>query len=412
MLKNDFKRTIELDGLRGAAVLMVLLLHAMQSGPNQTSGPVGESTKLLLDYGWSGVELFFVLSGFLITSLTLNGPAKESWVKSFYIKRFFRIVPALVVTLILIFAAAGYNSIGVHDGFDVLYDNFIYFILLSPNWLAVDLIGECQNFAQLSAEQQSVLARPCKSGWYPGTYYIGHLWTIGVEIHFYLLWPLFVLAMKRNIRNLMIATVSIIVLSIVARIVMWQFLDSEAIQGYDWGIIYTNTFSRLDSLFFGVFIALLIKSEVTAQKLSLIKKGAAAAFVIFIITSVVLDGRVSPFTPLVFIIGFSIISLFYACIVLHLYTYAGEGKGTSVFRLDWLRQIGHYSYAIYLVHHPIMFVLGPMFREHIGQGLIWQLVYMPVLLVICMILGKLFWELIEKPSMTYGNNYIKKSQNN
>ena len=409
MSQEKFRRTIELDGLRGLAVLLVLIVHSMKLGPNAVDSQAGEVAKLVMDFGWAGVELFFVLSGFLITSLMLNGPAREGWMKAFYIKRFFRIIPALFVTLVIIFAVAGYFSIGVYDDFDVLYGNIIYYLILSPNLLAVDLISECQSVAALAPQLQQIYARPCMSGWHPATFYIGHLWTIAVEIHFYLLWPLIVLVFRRSPKKLILFAGFVIVATLVWRVVFWQYFDSAAIQGNDWAIIYTNTSTRIDSLFIGVFIALLLKLDVSEKHLSRFKLVATVAFIVFILTSVYLDGRVSPFTPPVFTIGFSVICFFFAALVLHLYTNSGKGKLTAVFRTQGLRTIGQYSYAIYLIHQPLMYVIGPVFRQYLGPHLIWQLVFLPFMLLLCVGVAKLFWILIENPSISYGNKLANKT---
>ena len=143
----------ELDGLRGVAILMVLFFHGMVPAENVDLSSAGKIIFRVSQLGWGGVNLFFVLSGFLITGILIAGRDREGYYRRFYIRRARRILPALYATLFLL-----------------LLGGWIQwrFLLLSAVFLA--------NCAPL-------LGIPLQ---------YGPLWSLAVEEHFYLLWPLFI----------------------------------------------------------------------------------------------------------------------------------------------------------------------------------------------------------------------------
>jgi peptidoglycan/LPS O-acetylase OafA/YrhL len=92
---NVTRRIPELDGLRGFAILIVVLLHYFYK-PGVPAPPVFTRFQSLFRLGWTGVDLFFVLSGFLIGGILLNARDSPNYFKTFYIRRFFRIIPILL----------------------------------------------------------------------------------------------------------------------------------------------------------------------------------------------------------------------------------------------------------------------------------------------------------------------------
>jgi peptidoglycan/LPS O-acetylase OafA/YrhL len=92
----------ELDSLRGLAILLVLLFHGMAPVQNAALSPAGRIIFKLSLYGWGGVNLFFVLSGFLITGILLDSRDRADYYRRFYIRRALRILPALYAILILL----------------------------------------------------------------------------------------------------------------------------------------------------------------------------------------------------------------------------------------------------------------------------------------------------------------------
>src|SRR5258708_11706525 len=104
--ENASGRIPELDGLRGVAILSVLVWHYFYFHPAAGHHPVGLARQLYVHFeqflalGWSGVDLFFVLSGFLIGGILLNARNSPSYFRTFYLRRFFRIVPIYYAWLV------------------------------------------------------------------------------------------------------------------------------------------------------------------------------------------------------------------------------------------------------------------------------------------------------------------------
>src|SRR6266481_2099118 len=103
-------RVPELDGLRGVAILLVLLFHYISlEGPTKT-GSWSSFLQRIVIMGWSGVDLFFVLSGFLIGGILVDARNSPSYFKTFYARRFFRIIPIYylwILTYVVLVGVAG-----------------------------------------------------------------------------------------------------------------------------------------------------------------------------------------------------------------------------------------------------------------------------------------------------------------
>ncbi len=156
----------ELDTARGLAILLVLLYHGM--APPTNVGPTGLSHLLVRcsQFGWAGVNLFFVLSGFLITGILIESRDRPDYFRRFYARRALRILPALYVTLC---------------------------VLLMSGWIS-------WRFAILSS---FFLANCAPLLGVPLQY--GPLWSLAVEEHFYLIWP----AAIRKLTNRTLALVAL-----------------------------------------------------------------------------------------------------------------------------------------------------------------------------------------------------------
>jgi peptidoglycan/LPS O-acetylase OafA/YrhL len=210
----------ELDGLRGVAILLVLLIHVLD-------WPRG---------GLLGVDIFFTLSGFLITTLLL-----EEWeahgsisLRRFYLRRYFRLFPALaalVASYVLFVLVLARGDVGLRLA------GAVYGITYVSNWVMA-------------------FNRP-----YP-EWEIGHLWSLAVEEQFYLVWPaLLVLLLKRGfgVKGMRWALVAMI-----AAVVAWRsFL---AMHGADDSRLYFATDTRFDQLLLGCLAGTLYVSGRTRQR--------------------------------------------------------------------------------------------------------------------------------------------------
>jgi peptidoglycan/LPS O-acetylase OafA/YrhL len=195
----------ELDGLRAIAILLVLLAHAFD-------WPKG---------GFIGVDMFFALSGFLITTLLL-----EEWMvhgsislRHFYLRRYYRLFPALAV---LIVVYVSYVLLFVNQGVGMRVRGAGFGLAYIANWV-------------------QAFQRP-----FPDTE-IGYLWTLGVEEQFYLIWPALLILLLR--RRLGLKGTAWVVLGMIVGLVVWKnFLISS---GADPSRIYFGTDTRFDQLLVG-----------------------------------------------------------------------------------------------------------------------------------------------------------------
>jgi peptidoglycan/LPS O-acetylase OafA/YrhL len=208
------KRIPQLDSIRGLAVLLVLL-HNTDSGLY---------TGILAKNGWMGVDLFFALSGFLITGVLLDTKTSEGYFRNFYARRCLRIWPLYYCTLLLMFVVIPLaRPSEAHNIFDAKsMPWWSYFVYL-------------QNF---------LVAVPTRA-----TGLLGVTWSLAVEEQFYLIWPLVVRFCSAA--TLHKITVAIICLDPVLRFVMLQHHLN----------VYSNTFCRLDGLMWGALLALLFRSR-------------------------------------------------------------------------------------------------------------------------------------------------------
>ena len=205
-----------LDGLRATAILLVFLQH-LTPGHNSNAGLRSLHFKLA-DLGWSGVDLFFVLSGFLITGKLLQARDDEHRFRDFYTRRVLRIFPlyyaALVFALILLpLASRTVDFLGLRDQL--------------PYWLYYS------NFIRPPMAVEGVVR-------------LDHFWSLAVEEQFYLLWPAVVfLFSARSARAICLGT---LILSPVARFAV-------ASTGGDWFASYAWTPCHADGLALGALLA-------------------------------------------------------------------------------------------------------------------------------------------------------------
>ncbi|HEV8429618.1 MAG TPA: acyltransferase [Pyrinomonadaceae bacterium] len=212
-----------LDGVRGIAVLSVVMGHAQGLIFAHSIGPLDFSG------GFIGVDIFFVLSGFLITSLLLNEYQTSSGnisLKNFYIRRSLRLLPGLLVFLLAMLAYSRF-ALSPKVARDTLKFTGVV-ILYVTNWVRA-------------------------FEWLPGSDLLGHLWSLAVEEQFYLIWPpllLVLLRLRIPRHSLTILVGGLIVLAVLHRV-------NLLIRGGFWeGRIYLGSDTRADSLLMGCLVAM------------------------------------------------------------------------------------------------------------------------------------------------------------
>jgi peptidoglycan/LPS O-acetylase OafA/YrhL len=209
------RRVPQLDGVRGVAILLVLIHNIDSFSALHVSA--------ISAHGWMGVDLFFVLSGFLITGILLDTKQSDGYFKNFYARRCLRIWPLYFTLLIFMFGIVPHLRPS---------DAHAIFERSSPWWAYPFFL---QNF---------LVAVPARAA---GA--LGVTWSLAIEEQFYLIWPLFV-RLFSSIQLMRIA-VGAILLSPVLRFYLGLYHVD----------IYSNFFCRLDGLMAGALLAVLVRSE-------------------------------------------------------------------------------------------------------------------------------------------------------
>src|SRR5258705_3791729 len=310
-----------LDVLRGIAILSVFCFHGLKwyLPLAAATGPYVRQLGQAVSFGWLGVNLFFVLSGFLITGILLDTRTKKNYWSSFYIRRFLRIAPLyLVVLAILKFA-------------------------LNCTWAYVIL---CLFYMANFALEFRI----------PGPGY-GPLWSLAVEEQFYLVWPY--LVRRLGLRALVALCVVGIVLSPVLRAISVSNL-------LHLGSPYNTTWLICDNLFYGALLAIFLRTAAaTEQRVAqlTVVSGGLGAVLLGAGFSFQLLSRSTPsgaaFQPIPFLLIFSSMVL----VALRF------GDHPAAYRaLAPIRFFGYISYGFYLFH-TLGFFAFDWVTEHLGVHL-------------------------------------------
>jgi peptidoglycan/LPS O-acetylase OafA/YrhL len=313
-----------LDGVRGLAVLMVLLLHFV--GGMVPTNEIEHAVAGVTSYGGYGVELFFVLSGFLITGILYDSRNKAGYFKNFYMRRFLRIFPLYYGVLALVFLVAPLVQ-----------------ALRGP---ALDFLREHQAWAWLYGVNVFIASR---GEW--SFSYLDHFWSLSIEEHFYFVWPLVVWALGKNPRTLMAVSLSASLGAMLAR-----FLGSAL--GLSWWTTYVLTPFRLDGLALGGFLAVLGRQPggraLIVRHLPRVAAGAAALVAAtFAWTRLVTKHGLQYVLPL----RASLVLVLLAALLMWALVAPVETMTSRFFRNRAMVFLGTYSYGIYVYHHFVSYYL-------------------------------------------------------
>ncbi|MEP1420216.1 MAG: acyltransferase [Erythrobacter sp.] len=325
--QNASRRFKAVDGLRALAVALVFAVHGYFN---------------VFRGGFIGVDIFFVISGFVITrSLVTDGIN----FKRFYIHRFFRILPPILPVLVF-FAIANLFGLALASWQD------IWLSLLSlMNW------GRAFGYTEGG--------------------FLGHFWSLGIEEQFYLVWPFaLVLLLKENVRQHSI----VILAAVLAAFVLWQFWMSQ--QSVPHARIYNGLDTRASQLLLGALLFFVLP-RITIPKAVFLAAVVALAVIVFTINSTT-QFYVSYGIALIGILAFIVVG------------YCAQNTGGLVGPLEWpvTQWLGRRSYAIYLWHWP-MIGLCVEAGQSIGAR---RFVALFVALVLTLVLSELSYRFVEKPA--------------
>lgn len=321
----------------------------------------------LLPGGWVGVDIFFVLSGFLITRILRREKTHADFWKSFYVKRATRILPPFLALALIAFVMAGQ--------FKPIYLGYLFF---------------ASNLVQLSPAALPVL---------------GALWSLAIEEHFYFLWPL---AVRRLSRNALLKLSLIIValsplLRIVGTLVFRQLWGGH----HDWdNPIFLLTPFRIDGLAAGAALALLLED---GRCPALLRRwsgpaSVAAAGLFFGLEGVFKSFRRTTDSVAFNGFGYSLIVASAFCLVSFLVTNP-EARLTKLLSSKVLVFVGTVSYGIYLYQELVMYTV----RSMIGLKVPLKYVLLPDVAALLAVATVSFY-FLEKPIIKQGRIWLAKSQ--
>ena len=351
-------RLAGLDHLRALAITLVFLFHYRLFAHPAWLDTAGS-------FGWTGVDLFFVLSGYLIAGQLFRQVAVYNTIdiRSFFVKRFFRIIPAYLVVLALYFFVPAFREREA----------------LSPSW---KFLTFTQNFG-------------LDLGKY-GTF--SHAWSLCIEEQFYFLLPFLVmgvLSLKWGKKAALLLG-GLFIAGFLFRLISWyQFVEPHSETGsfglawYQW--IYYPTYNRLDGLITGVSIAGICQFF-PRMRIFIFSNGNALLISGIVLITAACFLCADPYTFKASIFGFPLVAIAYGCILA-----AVISPSCFIFRfkLKSTAAIAALSYAVYLTHKGIIHItqvqLGKLGIEKDGN-------FMFVLCIITVLAGALLLRiLIEKP---------------
>jgi peptidoglycan/LPS O-acetylase OafA/YrhL len=351
-----------LDGIRGLAILLVLAFHARVVFA--TTAEIPYFGFRLLGLGWSGVDLFFVLSGFLITGILVDSRDSSTYFRTFYARRILRIFPLyfFYLFLILVLSRQGWRWYAGED----LWQS------ADPWWYVTYLMN-----------------------WKPGAGSVdrslSHLWSLAIEEQFYLVWPAVVWLVPR--RRLSWLCAALAAGAFATR--CWMSASGASTES-----IYRMTPCRLDCLAVGAFLAIGIRDfrpllDRWAPRVSLV---CAAGF---LVVAAVSPGPVWSDLPMR-TVGASLLAVGYGCLVFRAAT-SQNGWMHRFLSNRALRQLGKYSYGMYVLH-ATPWEMTAFFVRGLGHGTLPQALilaikyaYLPGLVAGSFAIAWLSWRFLEHP---------------
>ena len=369
------ERIPELDGLRGLAILLVIICHYFANSEHAQLGFFWHHFFSALTACWSGVDLFFILSGFLIGGILLGSRQSPRYFSTFYMRRVHRILPVYygwILLYVLIFG--GIRLLTPNSGIVNATD------LLPVPYYALFLQNSFGGFT------------PLEWKWFAVT------WSLAVEEQFYLFAPLLVRWISES--RLIILIVGTTILAPLLRLIIFVFFPAHSF------LAMFAMPARADALSLGILAAIFWRRREFRAYLqehpALLQRCLAGLFAGLLVLLWWLD---HPLNIVTATIGYSWLALFYLCLLLVVLTQT-TGWIAGVMRTHALRYLGTISYCVYLIHftihqwgHHLLLHSKPRIYDWKGVGATF------LSLLVTIVLASLSWRFFEKPFLKRGHSY-------
>jgi peptidoglycan/LPS O-acetylase OafA/YrhL len=366
-----------LDGLRAIAILLVFAAHSD-----------------LLSVGWVGVQLFFVLSGFLITGILLDMkdslPSREYFTK-FYGRRFLRIFPLYYFYLALMAVVA----------FWLMSADF------RPNYMQI-------YFDQVWYAVLYVYDFFYRAPWFQPSLFLDHFWSLSVEEQFYIIWPLLLLTVpQQNLKKLFIL---FILLGPISRFALYLLYESGSnlwVFREPFGlVIYSWPLSHLDAFALGAYISRFPiprpRQQLFIFAVLVLTSGYIATYIttgnIGVVSALGYDLRSS--SGYQFVWAHTLLNYFF---VVLLYCVVREKVFTRFLEMPWLRYLGKISYGMYVYHLPLIWFIERFSEERL-QGEMTQWLRVAISLSATILVATLSFYLLEKPILNLKDRFFSWSK--
>lgn len=321
---------LELDGLRGVASLLVLFHHFWPTEPGGL-----QKVANVAHLGWIGVDLFFVISGFLIGGILLDTAGRKDYYLTFYVRRALRIFPLYYLFLTVLFVVIPLAQKGAYLTTAFVRESG------HPLWYFLYL----GNIREALTNHEPA-------------YFLAPLWSLSIEEQFYLTFPLFVAVLNRKHLRLLLCALILMAPLLRFLSLVW-FPRSERIQ-------YLATPCRMDVIALGVLIALEFRSGTFVRA----KRYASACLLVLLIGLAIAFrlGGLDRLQPFCRIAGYSLVAFTFSAFVLWTVLHRGL-VATAFLRFPAFTRIGKLCYGVYLLQRPTeVAFLKVLSHWHLSSG--------------------------------------------